>query len=185
MNRLIIFLVAALCTSCGAEEAKVSATQVIPCEESQGSHCVVSIYALIASPSSYDKVRVSVKGFVADGQYVVLFANRESAEHSILENGIRLQSDQGYLPRLAKAAQNGQYIRVIGEFSRRVQDSHLLDKGSIYGTVGSIRVTSVSSEGEDAWACFKLEGQTEGHFDRPDACPNLEVRRELEKERGR
>lgn len=189
MRRMSVLLMAVLCVSCTSDRkmSEVNPEHDLPCDRSRDPdtlHCTVSIYSLIAFPEKYEQTIVSVKGYVSDGRYLVLFANRESAEHSILENGIRLQVEPKHMPRLAQAARIGRYIRLSGEFLPMKQDQHALDKGSVYVTAGMLTVRAVSAEDEDAWGCSVVdERPLKDRFMRADPCRNLDLRKELEQKR--
>lgn len=178
---MVIFFVI-FCGACSSpEHAQEVKLNVSPCENwhDEDMHCTVSIYSLITFPAKYDGTLISVKGYVSEGRYIVLFSDRESAEYSILENGFRLTSVEAH-PQLARAARSGRYVRLTGKFTVNRQDEHALD-GSQLLTAGALDVITVIAENEDAWGCLGAnEMPLSERFVREDACHNLEVRKKLE-----
>ncbi len=189
MRALTILLLTVIGASCSAPEStELTTLQTAPCElwRDDDMHCTLSIYSLIAFPMKYDGIIVSVKGYVSEGQYTVLFSDRESAEYSILENGVRLNGVKAQ-PQLERAARIGRYVRLTGKFMAAREDEHALDKGSLFFTAGTLDVRTVIAENEDSWGCLSIESIDEQlikeRFIRADACRNLEIRKDLERRR--
>jgi hypothetical protein len=184
MREVIAILAAVFCTSCISDKnTEMDLAPTGPCERwtDQDMHCTLSMYSLITFPMKYDKAIVSVKGYVSEGRYIVLFADRESAEYSILENGIRLQNIEAQ-PQLKRAARTGKYVRLVGEFAANQNNEHVLDKSDVFYTAGVLNVRFVVAENDDAWGCSVVDKRSlQERFVRLDACRNLEIRRKLEK----
>lgn len=78
--------------------------------------CRVSLYALIAQPERYDGMYLEVAGMYVEGLDTVLFADRDSAENSILKNGIYVATDGA--DAADKVAKNrNRFVTLAGFFS--------------------------------------------------------------------
>lgn len=133
--------------------------------------CTVSMYALLASPEDYDGLVVSIKGFISAGDHPVLFVDRDSAEYSILENGIFV-STRGEIPAVTAAASVGRYVRIVGTFRHLQRQEHLLDGMGPSIHAGRLEVDFVSAEDSDAWGCSSAVA----HFERSNPCRNRDAR---------
>ena len=78
--------------------------------------CRISLYALIAQPERYDGLYVEVAGMYVEGLDAVLFTDRDSAENSMLKNGIFVATDN--TDAAGKVAKHrNRFITISGVFS--------------------------------------------------------------------
>lgn len=115
-------LVLAGCADKASERVSDSAEKNLQCYENRltARVCNVSLISIIASPSEYDGMRISIKGYASanglgrDSQ-VLLFADSEHSEFSIVEDSVVLRFKDKRLEQKIKSAPPG-YIRAYGVF---------------------------------------------------------------------
>jgi len=164
--------------SCSRAEPETALHAAGPCETSpdpDGLHCRLSTLALVANPARYDGKSLSIKGFLSKGRYPVLFANREAAEFSILENGVRIDDPSKLLEKAANQRPDG-YVRLTGTF--KYEGAKTAGATPSGGAIGSLHLKSVSSEDEDAWWC---SDKVERSLYRSYPCQNAEQLRSAPK----
>lgn len=83
--------------------------------------CRVSLHALIAQPAHYNGLYVEVAGMYVEGLDRVLFSDRDSAENSILKNGIFVAVDDADAPSELVKHRN-KFVTIAGIFSSIERD---------------------------------------------------------------
>jgi hypothetical protein len=78
--------------------------------------CKMSLHALIAQPAQYDGVYVEITGLYTVGLDQVLFVDRDSAENSILKNGVLVSLVRSDIEHKLDAHRN-KFITFSGMFS--------------------------------------------------------------------